>query len=54
MKFGVVIFPGSNCDQDAINVLQEYSNQTVEKLWHKDTDLKGMRFYSAAGRFFLR
>lgn len=51
MKFGVVIFPGSNCDQDAINVLQEYSNQTVEKLWHKDTDLKGCDFILLPGGF---
>ncbi len=51
MKFGVVIFPGSNCDQDAINVLQEYSNQPVEKLWHKDTDLKKCDFILLPGGF---
>lgn len=39
MKFGVVIFPGSNCDQDLIKVLQIYTNNSVVKLWHKDTDL---------------
>lgn len=51
MKFGVVIFPGSNCDQDAIQVLQEYSNHPVEKLWHKDTDLKGCDFILLPGGF---
>jgi phosphoribosylformylglycinamidine synthase subunit PurQ / glutaminase len=40
MKAGVVVFPGSNCDQDLINVLQTLVDEPVEKLWHKDTDLK--------------
>ena len=42
MKFGVVIFPGSNCDQDIIHVLSNVVNQEVEILWHKDHDLKGL------------
>lgn len=41
MKFGVVIFPGSNCDEDIIYVLSKVLNQEVVKLWHKDTDLQG-------------
>ena len=41
MKFGVITFPGSNCDQDMIYVLQDILGQEVEELWHKDTDLKG-------------
>ena len=40
MKFGVVIFPGSNCDRDMIHVLQNIMKQKVEVLWHKDHDLK--------------
>jgi phosphoribosylformylglycinamidine synthase I len=36
MKFGVVIFPGSNCDQDMIHVLRNVLQQEVEVLWHKD------------------
>ena len=36
MKFGVVVFPGSNCDQDMIHVLQEVMQQEVRILWHKD------------------
>ena len=40
MKIGVVIFPGSNCDQDIIQVLQKYSNRPVLELWHKNTDLQ--------------
>jgi phosphoribosylformylglycinamidine synthase len=40
MKFGVVIFPGSNCDEDIFHVLGDVLNQPVVKLWHKDTDLQ--------------
>ena len=40
MKFGVVIFPGSNCDQDMIYVLSNIMEQEVVELWHKDTDLQ--------------
>ena len=39
MKFGVVIFPGSNCDRDMINALQNDLKQEVITLWHKDKDL---------------
>lgn len=42
MKFGVVIFPGSNCDDDMLHVLGEVLEQEVVKLWHKDTDLSGL------------
>jgi phosphoribosylformylglycinamidine synthase I len=41
MRFGVVIFPGSNCDHDMIYVLRNILEQEVIELWHKDTDLKG-------------
>lgn len=51
MKFGVVIFPGSNCDQDLINVLSKYSETEVEKLWHKETDLKGCTHIFLPGGF---
>lgn len=40
MKFGVVIFPGSNCDQDMIYVLRTIMGQEVVELWHKDTNLQ--------------
>ncbi len=39
MKFGVVVFPGSNCDADMINALRLDLNQEVIQLWHKDTDI---------------
>lgn len=41
MKFGVVVFPGSNCDDDTIHVCQDILGQTAVKLWHKDTNLQG-------------
>ncbi len=40
MKFGVVVFPGSNCDRDMQDALQNDLNQEVIMLWHKDKDLK--------------
>ncbi len=39
MKFGVVVFPGSNCDRDMQDALQNDMNQEVIMLWHKDKDL---------------
>lgn len=51
MKFGVVTFPGSNCDEDMISVLQDILGQTVERLWHKDADLKGADFIVLPGGF---
>lgn len=41
MKFGVVVFPGSNCDRDMQYALEQDLGQEVEMLWHKDTELKG-------------
>jgi phosphoribosylformylglycinamidine synthase len=39
MKFGVVVFPGSNCDRDMISALRDDLGQEVIELWHKDNDL---------------
>jgi phosphoribosylformylglycinamidine synthase subunit PurQ / glutaminase len=39
MKFGIVIFPGSNCDRDMIDALKNDLHQEVVTLWHKDKDL---------------
>jgi len=41
MKFGVVVFPGSNCDEDMVYVLRDIMKQETVKLWHKDKDLQG-------------
>lgn len=51
MKFGVVIFPGSNCDMDIIYVLDKIMKQEVVKLWHKDTDLQKVDFIILPGGF---
>ncbi|MBC8033870.1 MAG: phosphoribosylformylglycinamidine synthase subunit PurQ [Chitinophagaceae bacterium] len=39
MKFGVVVFPGSNCDRDIQDALQNDLNKEVIMLWHKDKNL---------------
>ncbi|MGV3528448.1 MAG: phosphoribosylformylglycinamidine synthase subunit PurQ [Flavisolibacter sp.] len=41
MKFGVVVFPGSNCDRDIYDVLSQDLGQETEMLWHKQNDLSG-------------
>jgi len=50
-RFGVVIFPGSNCDEDVIHVLQHTLGQDIVRLWHKDTDLAGCDFIILPGGF---
>ncbi len=39
MRFGVVIFPGSNCDYDAYKVIKDVLKEKVQFLWHKETSL---------------
>ena len=39
MKFGIIVFPGSNCDRDMMHALQDDLQQEVVMLWHKDRDL---------------
>lgn len=51
MKFGVLIFPGSNCDHDMIYVLRDILNQEVVELWHKDTDLQDCDAIAVPGGF---
>ena len=51
MKFGVVVFPGSNCDMDMVYVLESIMKQEVVKLWHKDTDLQNCDFIILPGGF---
>ena len=51
MKFGVVVFPGSNCDMDMIYVLESILKQNVIKLWHKDRNLEGCDFIILPGGF---
>lgn len=51
MKCGVIIFPGSNCDQDLLQVLKATTNAEVIEIWHKDTDLQGCTHLFVPGGF---
>ena len=51
MKFGVVIFPGSNCDMDMVYILESILEKEVVKLWHKDTNLQECDFIILPGGF---
>ncbi|MCC5944425.1 MAG: phosphoribosylformylglycinamidine synthase subunit PurQ [Bernardetiaceae bacterium] len=50
MKFGIIVFPGSNCDEDIYQALQHIGGQVV-KLWHKDTDLQNVDCVVVPGGF---
>ena len=39
MKFGVIVFPGSNCDHDAYHVISKHVGQPVDFIWHRETEL---------------
>jgi phosphoribosylformylglycinamidine synthase len=51
MKFGVVIFPGSNCDHDCYYAIEAVVGQPVEFIWHQDTSLKGFDAVILPGGF---
>lgn len=51
MKFGVVVFPGSNCDHDAYHVISKHVGQPVDFVWHKETDLSGFDALIIPGGF---
>lgn len=51
MKFGVIVFPGSNCDDDMVHVLGDVMGQDVVKLWHKNTDLPDLDCVVLPGGF---
>jgi len=51
IKFGVVVFPGSNCDHDAYYALKKILGFDVTFLWHKDTDLNGIDAVVLPGGF---
>src|SRR5438094_7893176 len=42
MRFGVVIFPASNCDRDCVHVLRAVLGQEVEEVWHEERSLDGL------------
>ncbi len=51
MKFGVLVFPGSNCDHDTYNVIAEIAHQPVTFLWHDSEDLQGVDAVLVPGGF---
>ena len=51
MKFGIVVFPGSNCDHDAYHAVKEVLGAEAELLWHKDRTLKGADVVVLPGGF---
>jgi len=51
MKFGVVIFPGSNCEHDCYYVVESVIGQPVEFIWHQDTSVKGFDAVILPGGF---
>lgn len=51
MRFGVVVFPGSNCDQDCFYVIRDVFRKPVKYIWHKDTNLKGLDCIVLPGGF---
>lgn len=51
MKFGIVSFPGSNCDDDAVYAATETLGQPAVKLWHKSHDLEGSDVIILPGGF---
>ena len=51
MKFGVVIFPGSNCEQDCYYAIGTVLGKPVEYIWHQDTSVKGFDAVILPGGF---
>ncbi len=50
-NFGVIVFPGANCDHDAYHALAHVMNANTKFLWHKDTDLSNIDFLLIPGGF---
>ena len=53
MKFGVVVFPGSNCDHDAYHVISKHVGQPVDFIWHRDIDLSSYDAVIIPGGFLM-
>lgn len=51
MRFGVVVFPGSNCDADCYHAVQDVLHQDVKYIWHKEDEIKGFDALILPGGF---
>ena len=51
MKFGVIVFPGSNCDRDVAMVTEKLFSQSTRMVWHQDTDINDLDIIVVPGGF---
>ncbi len=51
VKFGIVVYPGTNCDMDTHYVIKEVAGEEAQYLWHEDLDLKGSQVVVLPGGF---
>ncbi|HNP27668.1 MAG: phosphoribosylformylglycinamidine synthase subunit PurQ [Nitrospira sp.] len=51
MNFGIIVFPGSNCDRDCAHVLSEVMGQTAHFIWHQERSVKGLDAIILPGGF---
>lgn len=51
MNFGVIVFPGANCDRDIAYVLKDILGQPTRMVWHEDSDLTGLDVVVVPGGF---
>ena len=51
MKFGVVVFPGSNCDRDVIYITRDLLQQPTREVWHEETDISDLDVVIVPGGF---
>lgn len=51
MRFGVVVFPGSNCDADCYHVVKEVLGEEVDYIWHRETSVAGFDALILPGGF---
>ena len=51
MKFGVIVFPGSNCDRDLVTVTEGLLDQPTRMIWHQDTDISDIDVMVIPGGF---
>ncbi len=51
IRFGIVVFPGTNCDRDTYHVIEEVAGEEAVYLWHRERDLKGSQVVILPGGF---
>ena len=51
MKFGIIVFPGSNCDRDVVYVTRDLLGQPTRTIWHEETDLHDVDVVVIPGGF---